>query len=332
MFFKTALPLLLLAGSVAVGLPGQAFALTEIRLIGFGGGTNLPSWVAIDKGFFEKEGLKVTQDVTPGSKEQMQDIMAGKYQFASSAFDNVVAYTEGEGTDKFPDYDVTAIMGVHSGMNSVVVRPEIKKYSDIKGKVAAVDSPTSGYATVLYQIIKDKAGLVQDKDYKVVSVGGTAGRVKALKENAAVVAMISSPSDTDLKAEGFGILGDAAEEIGDYQGSAYVVRKSYAKGHEKEVLAFVRAIVAATDFVFADKAGAIEVLKKRIKNLSDADADKLYDRLIGPGGLNKHAALNTKGVETVLKLRSVYGGASVKSGSPSKYIDLSYYQQVVGKK
>jgi ABC-type nitrate/sulfonate/bicarbonate transport system substrate-binding protein len=313
-------------------MQGIAMAQTDIRLIGFGGGTNLPSWVAIDKGFFEKEGLKVTQDVTPGSKEQMQDIMSGKYQFASSAFDNVVAYTEGEGTDKFPDYDVTAIMGVHSGMNSVVTRPEIKKYADIKGKVAAVDSPTSGYATVLYQIIKDKTGLVQDKDYTTVSVGGTAGRVKALKDNAAVVAMISSPNDSELKADGFNILGDAAEEIGAYQGSAYVVRKSYAKTHEKEVLAFVRAIVAATDFVFDNKAGAIEVLRKRIKNLTEQDASRLYDRLVGPGGLNKHAALNTKGVETVLKLRSVYGGASVKSGSPTKYIDLSYYEKVVGKK
>jgi ABC-type nitrate/sulfonate/bicarbonate transport system substrate-binding protein len=257
----------------------------------------------------------------------MQDIMAGKYQFASTAFDNIVAYTEGEGSDKFPDYDVVAIMGVHSGMNTVVARPEIKKYSDLKGKVAAVDSPTSGYATVMYQIIKDKAGLEKDKDYTTVSVGGTAGRVKALKDGAAQVAMISSPNDMQLKDEGFTILGDAAEEIGAFQGSAYAVRKSYAKDHAKEVEAFTRAMVAATDFVFADKAGTVEVLKARIKNLSDADAGKLYDRLTGPGGLNKRAALNTKGVETVLKLRTLYGGAAPTK--PEKYIDLSYYQKVV---
>src|SRR4051812_36360330 len=96
----------MLAATLAVGLVAPALAQTEVKLIGFGGGTNVPSWVAIDKGFFEKQGLKVQQDVTPGSKEQMQDIMAGKYQFASTAFDNIVAYTEGEGTDKFPDYDM----------------------------------------------------------------------------------------------------------------------------------------------------------------------------------------------------------------------------------
>jgi ABC-type nitrate/sulfonate/bicarbonate transport system substrate-binding protein len=259
----------------------------------------------------------------------MQDIMAGKYQFASTAFDNIVAYTEGQGTDKFADYDVLAIAGVHSGMNTLVARPEIKKYSDLKGKVVAVDSPTSGYATVLYQIVKDKAGLEKDKDYTTNSVGGTGARVKALKDGTGHVAMISSPNDMQLKDEGFTILGDAATEIGEFQGSAYAVRKSYAKDHPKEVEAFLRGIVAATDYVFSDKAGTVEVLKSRIKGLSDADAGKLYDRLTGPGGLNKRATLNTKGIETVLKLRTLYGGAAPTK--PEKYIDLSFYEKV-GKK
>ncbi len=321
--------LLLTAGAI-IGLCGSAAAQTEVKMTSFGGGTNVPSWVALDKGFFEKEGLKVTQEVTPGSKEQMVDLMAGKYQFASTAFDNIVAYTEGEGTTKFPDYDLVAIMGVHSGLNSVVARPEIKKYSDLKGKVVAVDSPTSGYATVFYQIVKEKAGLEKDKDYTTNSVGGTNARVKALKDGTGHAAMISSPNDMQLKDEGFTILGDAAEEIGAFQGSAYAVRKSYAQTNEKEVMAFVRAIVAATDYVFENRAGTIEVLKSRLKELSDADANKLYERLTGPGGLNKRAVLNTKGVETVLKLRTLYGGAA--PASATKYIDLSYYEKVVAKK
>ena len=322
--------MVMLAAALAAGLAAPVSAQTEVKLISFGGGTNVPSWVAADKGFFLKEGLKVTQDVTQGSKEQMQDIMAGKYQFASTAFDNIVAHVEGQGTEKFADYDVVAIAGVHSGMNSLVARPEIKNYADLKGKVFAVDSPTSGYATVLYQIVKDKAGLDKDKDYTTLSVGGTGARVKSLKDGTGHVAMISSPNDMQLKDEGFTILGDAATEIGAFQGSAYAVRKSYAKDHPKEVEAFLRSIVAATDYVFSDKPGTVQVLKSRIKGLSDADAGKLYDRLTGPGGLNKRATLNTKGIETVLKLRTLYGGAAPTR--PEKYIDLSYYEKVVGNK
>lgn len=320
---RTAIALAALTGASA------AMAQTDVKMTAFGGASNVSTWIAIDKGFFEKEGLKVTLEQTPGSKEQMQDIMSGKYQFASTAFDNVVAYTEGQGTDKFDNYDVFAFAGVHSGMNSVVARPEIKSYADVKGKVAAVDSPTSGYATVLYQIIKNKTGMEQNKDYKLESVGGTGGRVKALRDGTSAIAMISTPEDMLLKADGFNILGDAAVEIGAYQGSAYVVRRSYAKDHEKEVYAFIRAIKAATDYTFSDRAGTIEVMMKRIKGLSTENANIIYDRLVGPGGLNRGASLNVEGIKTVLKLRSVYG--QQKETEPAKYIDTSWVDRALKK-
>lgn len=318
-----------LLAAMPLAAAGPAFAQTEVGLITFSGATNVVAWAALDKGFFAKEGLKVTADQTKGSKQQMQDVMSGKYQFASTSFDNVVAYTEGEGSDKFADYDVVAIAGVHSGLTSVVARPEIKTFADIKGKTVAVDSPTSGYGTVMFKILKDKAGIEQKKDYDLAIVGGTKERIAALKEGKAVAAIVSSPNDTELKEEGYNILAEVSEAIGAYQGSAFVVRKSWAKDHEKEVLAFTRAIVAASDFVFSDKAGTIAVLKGRIKGLDDKEAEKLYGRLVGPGGLNKRAELNAKGVGTVLELRAVYGGAT--RTAPEKYIDLSYYQRALKK-
>lgn len=307
-------------------------AQTKVSMIGFGGASNLPTWVAIDKGLFKKEGLEVSLDRTPGSKEQIADLMSGKYQFASTAFDNIVAYTEGQGTDKFADFDLTAIGGVHSGINSVVAGKAIKGYADLKGKTAAVDSPTSGYATVLYQIIKNKSGLIQEKDYKLISVGNTGARVKALRDGTAEVAIVSLPEDNMLKAEGFNILGDAAVEIGNYQGSAYAVRKSYAKSNEKEVLAFLRAIIAGHNFVFENKKESIEVLKARIKGISDAEAEMTWTRLSSPGALNRGAELNVKGVETVLQLRAVYGAEKgAKAVDGAKYYDLSWYKKASAK-
>jgi ABC-type nitrate/sulfonate/bicarbonate transport system substrate-binding protein len=313
----------------AVGtFAGPAAAQTEVKMISFGGGSNLPTYVAIDRGLFAREGLKVTFDRTKGSREQIRDMMEGKYQFATTAFDNIVAYTEGQGRDTFDNFDIAAIMGSHNGFNSVVVRPEIKSYQDIKGKALAVDSPKSGYATMMYEIIKKKTGFEQGKDYTVNSVGGTGARVRALKDGAAAIAAISSPDDLRLKAEGFRILGDAAEEVGSYQGSTHAVRRSWAKDNEKTVLAYIRATVAAVDYVFADKAGAIEVLRGRIKSLSPETAELIYQGLTGPGGLNKKAQLNMKGIETVLALRKSAGS---KAGAPEKYVEASYYAKAFGK-
>ncbi len=305
----------------------QAQTPTAIRMIGFGGATNLPAWVAMDKGFFAKEGLAVSLDKTAGSKEQMQDVMAGKYEFVTTAFDNIVAYTDGDGATKFDNYDLTAILGVHSGLNSVVARPEIKTYADLRGKTLAVDAVASGYATILYQILKNKG--LTEKDYKIISVGSTDGRVSALEDGRAQVAILSSPQDIQLEKKGFTILDDAAAALGDSQGSVYAVRKGWAKDHEKEVLALMRAVIAAQNFVFDNKDAAVEVLMKRTPGLAKTDAEEIWKRLTGPGGLTRNAALNPKGIDMVLNLRSVYGNPA--KGDGPRYMDLSWQKKISAK-
>jgi ABC-type nitrate/sulfonate/bicarbonate transport system substrate-binding protein len=311
---------------------GQAQAQTELQMSSFAGATNLPNWVAEERGFFAKEGLKVPLSITGGSVEQIKDVMSGKFQIISTAFDNIVAYAEDQGEFKLGQpSDMIVIAGVHAGLNSVVARPEITSYADIKGKGVAVDAVRSGYAIVLYQILENNR-LVFEKDYTLVPVGGSSARVKAMKDNKAVVAILSSPSDMEVQGEGFRILDDATKAVGNYVGSVYVVRRSWAKDHEKEVLAFIRAIAAATDYVFENKAGAVEVMKTRIKGMSDEDLSKLYDRIIGPGGLTKRAGINMQGVDTVLRLRANYGEPKKEMGPPSKYVDLSFYEKALATK
>jgi ABC-type nitrate/sulfonate/bicarbonate transport system substrate-binding protein len=325
------LPSLALMASLTLATAAHAQTpLTDVKMIAFGDATNLPVWYALDKGLFEKEDLRLTLDRTTGSKEQFADIMAGKYQFSNTAFDNIVAYTEGQGAVKYDGFDVVAILGAHSGLNSVVGRPEIKTWSDIKGKTLAVDSATSGYATVLYQILQSK-GVLKDKDYGIISVGSTDARMKALREDKGQMAIIASPQDMVLKREGYNVLADASAEIGDYQAGVYAIRRGYGKSNERETLAFIRAIMAAHEAVFTDRAGTIEVLRKLTRGLSDEDLNALYARMIGPGGLSRSTALNLKGIDMVLKLRSVYGTAQGPTPPASRYIDTSFAERAAKK-
>src|ERR687894_858556 len=193
------------AAALALGA-GQALAQTEMRMVSFSGATNLPGWIAEEKGFFAKEGLKVPQSITKGSVEQVKDLLSGKFQVMSSAIDNIIAYAEDQGEFKLPEpSDMIVIAGVHSGVNSVVVRPEIATYADIKGKGVAVDAIKSGYATVLYQILENN-GLQFDKDYTPVPVGGTEARLKAMKENKAVAGILSTPADMEAQKDGLKIM------------------------------------------------------------------------------------------------------------------------------
>jgi ABC-type nitrate/sulfonate/bicarbonate transport system substrate-binding protein len=309
-----------------------AAAQTKLTLVTFAGATNLPVWIANEKGFFAKEGLDVTHEITRGSTPQMQGLMDGKYQFASSALDNTIGIGEGQGDVKFDNFDVVAIMGVHSGMNKIVTRPETKTYADIKGKAIASDALNSGYGLVLVKILASK-GLVLNKDYTALAVGSTPNRIAAMQEGKAVAAVISPPEHMKLLKEGYNLLGDATEAIGAYQGSAFIVRKSWAQAHEKETLAFIRSQVAATDYAYANKAGAIEVMKKNIKGLSDAEIEAAYTEMVtSKGGLNRGARINMEGVKMLLTLRNEVAGAGKQITDANKYIDLSFYEKATGGK
>ena len=293
----------------------------------FAGAKNLPVWSALDRGFFAREGLDVSHEVTRGSTAVIQGMMEGKYQFASTAFDNTIANAEGQGDINIPGYDLVGIMGVHSGMNKIVTRPEIKTFADIRGKAVASDALNSGYGLVLVRIL-EMNGLVYGKDFSALAVGSGPNRLNAMKDGKAAAAALSSPDDIEAKKLGFNVLADATEAIGAYQGSAYVVRRAWAKDHEKEVVAFIRAMVAASDFVFADRAGAIAVMKQRIKGLSDADAETIYkDLTTSKGGLNRHAQMNMDGVKMLLSLRNQFGEPKKNLTDPSKYVDLSFYEK-----
>jgi ABC-type nitrate/sulfonate/bicarbonate transport system substrate-binding protein len=303
-----------------------ALAQTKLDMVGFGGASNLPVWVAQERGLFAREGLEVKFDRTPSSGALFRNLMSGKYQIATAAIDNVVAYVEGQAEMKIDGFDVVSFLGVHSGLVQLVARPEIKGFGDMRGKAVAVDSPASGYALLLYRIL-DQQGLAKDRDYKVLAVGGTGERLDAMRDGRAAVSLISPPQDLEARKLGFNMMGDATKSLGAYQGSVYNVRRAWAKDHEREIVAFARAIVAAHDVIFTDKAAATSVLRKRLKELSAEDAAAVYAKMTGPGGFDRKARISIDGLKVVLSVRSAYGEPNKALGDPYKYVDLAYYDK-----
>jgi len=303
---------------------------TRLNIVTYAGPTNLPIWIAVDDGFFAMEGLDVTPEVTRGSVAEMQDLMSGKYQFGSTAMDNIIANTEGWSDQVIDGFDLIGIMGAHPGMNRIFARPEIQSFADIKGKAIATDARTAGYGQVLIEILAMN-GLEAGRDYTILPVGSGPNRLDALKEGRAAAAGLSAPEDIEAERLGFNVLGDTTEINSAYQ-VAYVVRRAYAKTHEREVLAFIRAVVAATDHVFADKTDAIAVMKRHTVGMSDAALDLAYTHLVDPeSGLNRGAKLNMHGIEMVLALRNDLSASSQKLDDPYKYVDLSYYEKAIGR-
>ena len=306
--------------------PARAQAPANVTVNVFPGGFNWPSFVGQQKGFFERNGIRVTLQATPNSVEQMTGLAEGKFDIAMTAFDNIVAYVEGQGEAPIgaqPEF--FAFMGSDNGFLSLIGAPDVKKLADLKGKSLSVDARTTGYAFVLFDILR-RNGLAEG-DYKIEKVGGTTLRWEALREGKQSGTLLSAPFNFIASEQHFNQLVKATNVIGPYQGNVAATRRSWAKENRPKVVAFIRGYAQAIDWLYnkANREEAISILLNNAR-MSPEIAERTYDELLDPkDGFFHKARINTDGVRTVLALRSRYADAKKKLNDPSKYYDPSYY-------
>jgi ABC-type nitrate/sulfonate/bicarbonate transport system substrate-binding protein len=270
---------------------------TKLEVIAFGGGGNWPVWAAQEKGLFAKNGLAVNLSFTPNSVEQIRNLMSGKYDLGTTAYDNVVAYQEGQGETELPAQpDLFAFMGGYSGSLRFVTSPDVKTYAALKGKTVGVDAATTGFAFILYKLAAMNG--LSSSDYQVEKLGGTPARVQALMEGRIAGTMISSPSEILPESKGYTRLGDTTAAFGPYQASVGVARRAWAAKHGEELVGFIRAYAAAMDWLQdpANKEEAISIYVKHTPSAPRPAAQKAYETMFAANeGFQKKAKLDLEG-------------------------------------
>lgn len=310
-----------------------AHAADEIQVMGFGGSSNWPLFVAEEKGFFARNGIEIKLSRAPDSATQLTSLIDGKIDIAMTAMDNVIAYQEGQGEVPVSGKpDLIAFLGVNNGGRfNLIVSPEIKRYADLKGRDLGVDAITTGYAFVLQEMLRQ--GGLKPGDYKLVSVGGTRQRYEALRDKKVAGALLNAPYDATAEAEGLRLLANSSEAIQRYQGSVGAARRQWAVANEKTLVGYIRAYVAATDWLYdpANKEEAMAILIKRQDRMKREEAERSYGDLLNPssGTLSKKAAIDMEGVRTVLKLRSEYAQPRRELTDPKRYYEPKYYERAL---
>ncbi len=303
-----------------------------IEAVIFAGASATPIYVAQAKGFFAREGIEVKVTPTPNSGFQMSGLINGKFQVASTALDNLIAYQEGQGTAKTErPADLITIMGGASTELALMALPSIKSVAELRGKEFALDSLSTGYAFVLRKML-EKNGLMPS-DYKFVAVGGTRERLEALRAGTMAAGLISEPFTTQAKKEGLSFLGEAVSSVGRYQATVQIANRWWAKENEKAMVGYIRAMISAVDWIYepANRQETIKILAEAVKISEAAATPSVIGLTEGQGRLSPKAALDVEGVKTVLQLREQYGEPQKKMGAPEKYYDLTYYNKALGK-
>jgi ABC-type nitrate/sulfonate/bicarbonate transport system substrate-binding protein len=296
----------------------------------FPGGFNWGIYVAQHIGLFARHGIRVGMQETPNSVAQMTALSVGTCDIAMTAIDNIVAYVEGQGEAPIgaqPEF--FAFMGSDTGFLNLVAAADITSIGALKGKTVSVDALTTGYAFVLFEILR-RNGL-DPGDYNVVKVGGTVQRWQALRERKQDATLLSTPYNILARAAGLKQLARGIAVLCRYQGNVGAARRSWASAHKDAVIGYIRAYVAALDWLYdrANRDEAIRILRNELPHMTQELAGQTYEELLDPeDGFFRNGRIDV-GLRTVLELRSRYAKPAKQLGDPAKYFDEAYCRAAV---
>ena len=302
-----------------------------VKLIAFPGAPNLPIFVAREKGWFAKHGVTLDMKLTPNSAYQAEALAKGEFDVAGTAFDNVVAYTEGQGAVAFdtpPDF--FAFLGATQIELAIVARPEFKSIADLAGQNLALDAPGTGFAFVFYNML-EKGG-VKPGQYERAAVGATPTRWESVRDGKHAATMTIEPFTSIGKAQGFNILARSTETLADYQGGVFASRRSWAAENKEALKGFVKAYLDGLAWTLdpANREEGAKILLREMPDIKPGVVDSVMASLLSPAsGLTPKGAVTIPGVRAVLDLRTRYGKPGAALNDPHKYIDLSYYNEAV---
>jgi ABC-type nitrate/sulfonate/bicarbonate transport system substrate-binding protein len=284
---------------------------------------------AVDKGFLKQENIRVGINTVTDSPTLLRNLITGKYDLILNNADNVIAWAEGQGEDPQKN-DFVIFLGGSQGVDQkLVIAPGINGFADLKGKIFAVDAPTTGYAVVGVAIMK-KHGLEWNRDYTFKSFGNTTARADAMSRGDASGAMMSLPDD-EIQKRGFKVLAKSEDYVKHYARGLGATRREWANANEDLVVRFVRAMIRATDWLQdpKNKEEVVQLLLGETKN-NRGRAEAMYAQTLSPTmGLTARSRIDMEGIRTVLELREIAGLMKPPVPKPEKYVDERFYKKAL---
>jgi ABC-type nitrate/sulfonate/bicarbonate transport system substrate-binding protein len=317
---KVAVFLSILLMALSIGdLHAQQRELRKLRLNVFW--TDAGTVVARARGIFAAEGLEVAVTTTPNSTDQMRGISSGNYDIAFTAFDNVLAWSGREGAE------IVAVAQISDRtVLPVFVRPEIKSWSDLKGKKLAADALDTAFALVLRRVLLANGLDLNRGDYELIAVGADGQRLESMVKGETFAGILSSSFDTKAIDAGLRRIGDSREVLPDYPNMIFAVNREWGQKNRDVLVAYLRAWLAGARWVKdpPNREEAVKLVGSELKLNPKAAAASVAE-------LSTTGKLYLPGLETVLKLRTEFGFKLNKGEKLAAYYDAGYYSAASGK-
>jgi ABC-type nitrate/sulfonate/bicarbonate transport system substrate-binding protein len=264
------IPAVATALTVPMNADAQQIKVTIGKVIG-GDGFHLPSYVALDNGFFKAEGLDASL-IELDPKTQVTAVLSGNLDCAPIPSGGAQAALSGA--------KITYIVGQSlKSQWTIVTRKEINSPEDLKGQTFGYGQPGSSDHDELEAVLHRFFHMDAGKDYKVIAFQGQPERIAALVNDNIQAAGLTVPHAAIAAQVGLKVL----LRTGDYiprAGGTIWCSADFVQKNPETVKKIIRAIAKAVMFFRDNKQGSIAALQHHIGSIkSDVEAGLIWDEV-----------------------------------------------------
>jgi ABC-type nitrate/sulfonate/bicarbonate transport system substrate-binding protein len=318
-------PLTLVAALLCLSLPEQAASQTVTVRYGQAFSAlrsifALPLLVAEREKFFAREGLNFIVVPVPGGGEKMIEALHDGTADMSHVATAFMIQAAIKGSDA-----VAIASEFNNPIYSLVAKPEIKSYADLKGKLLGMAAET-GSITISIRKLMAMNGL-QSGDYQTKFVDGTPDRLACLTAGDCYAVPLGQPQDFVAMRQGYRLLGLSTEAVPDFVYTVTAARRSWAEANKDTVVRFVRGLSAAFRFI-RDPSRRNDVVRTVVETtgLAEANARLTLSLFFEPerNVLPRQGEIDLKGFATAIAFMGEAGVLKAPLPPPERFVDLQY--------
>lgn len=261
----------LLAAALLAAMPLCAQAQTKVTIgkVISGNGLHIPTYIAMDRGFYKEEGLDARFISLTGS---------GLIKGALSGAIDFIPIPSGGAQAALSGAEIRYVVGQSLASQWLIAaRPEINKPEDLKGKIIGYGRVGAADYDEGAEVMRRAFKMDVAKDYKVISFQGEPERIAALVNGDIQAALISVAHAPKALNAGMKILVRTADHIQRAGGTLWA-RKAYIDQNPDVAPKLTRAIGKAVMFYRTDRAGSIPILREHLGIDNDKDASVVWDQ------------------------------------------------------
>lgn len=256
--------------SLCVFLPGASFGQDRVRIgVPLFPTVSYPVFIAQERGFFEKNGLKAEIIRINSEPTTYQALISGDIDATSGAPTGLVQ----------SNIQGVPVVSLGSWDNLVsytmISREKIDDLSQLRGKKVGINR-LGGKSSLILRVMLEDAGLNTSKDVTLLQLGGSQERLAALIRGGIDAAPVDFAFEPKMKQMGFHLVPGRKTP---FMNGPITVTVASLKANRGKWVRFVKAYLEATHYMTTNKEGSVAVLKRIIPTDDRETLDYAYEQM-----------------------------------------------------